>query len=144
MLKTAGCSCSVMRSKSRLTPFKLSNQSLNLTSYTQKHTAKDTHCLPPLPLQTTRHLIELIDDSLGYVTRTGNRRNEERRRVCFLWEDRRAQADVHSSSGHTCGQCSHLYILSYRLHSVNASSYDQADEKLEAVAVTVCSVFSVV
>lgn len=66
----------------RLTPFKLFKQSLNLTSHTQKDSARDKappHRPPHTHTQTTQHLIELIDDSLGYVTRTGNRRNKRRR-----------------------------------------------------------------
>lgn len=65
----------VTQSRQRLTPQKLSDQNANLASYTQTFCRRYT--APRRAKKTTWHWTELIDDSLGYTTRAGSRRNEE-------------------------------------------------------------------
>lgn len=110
---------------------KLSNQSLNHASYTQ-----NTHTHTPL------HLIELIDDSPGYVTHTGKRRNKRRggdeSLVCFLREDRTAEAAEESRSGHI-QRIKLLGHFSYLVASAKMCLFTcELDDKAEKVAAVIC------
>lgn len=65
----------VARSRRRLTPQKLSDRNANHASSTQAFCRRST--TPRRAKKTTWHRTELIDDSLGYATHAGSRRNEE-------------------------------------------------------------------
>lgn len=108
---------------------KLSNQSLNHASYTQN-------------TYTPLHLIELIDDSPGYVTHTGKRRNKRRggdeSLVCFLREDRTAEAAEESRSGHI-QRIKLLGHFSYLVASAKMCLFTcELDDKAEKVAAVIC------
>lgn len=91
---------------------------------------------------TPLHLIELIDDSPGYVTHTGKRRNKRRggdeSLVCFLREDRTAEAAEESRSGHT-QRIKLLGHFSYSVASAKMCLFTcESDDKAEKVAAVIC------
>lgn len=88
--------------------------------------------------------MELIDDSLGYVTYTGNRRKDDKfRGVCFLREDTRSNAAEESRSTHTCGQHSRWFSLYQWQHkrktaAANATLYVWEKNKRNLTWLEIC------